>query len=202
MQPVKDFNFTSIFSPSSLRLRLAVYLLSCQIAQQLLNLFFHKAHPAYVCVTDWRSGLCIPHLEYLILVPEMKVKILTLVKQYPEHHVAFTVIQNAHSSLSTAIVILVSWQLLQQIAFQQKNSMYQLTVFILCIKQKIYLYWRNVYSYLQQEMFIEIGRNWAFTLSSSGSIIASFQKHQWGHHRIKPLNRSICMFIVKGVWFS
>lgn len=57
---------------------------------------------------NWRNGLFIHHLEYLILVPEIKLKILTLVKQYPEHHVAFTVIQNSHSSLSTAIVILVS----------------------------------------------------------------------------------------------
>lgn len=46
----------------------------------------------------------------------------------------------------------------------------------------------------QQEIFIEIGRNWVFTLSSSGSIIASFQKPQW-EHRIKPLNRSVCLLL-------
>jgi len=85
-----------------------VYLLSSQIAQQLLNLFFHKVCPAYVFIMDWGNGLFIHHLECLILVPEIKFKILTLVKQYPEHHVAFTVIQNSHSSLSTAMVILVS----------------------------------------------------------------------------------------------
>lgn len=58
-----------------------------------------------------------------------------------------------------------------------------------------------MYSYFQQEIFIETGWNWVFTLSSSGTIIASFQKHQW-EHRIKPLNRPVCTFIVKGVWFS
>lgn len=83
-----------------------MYPLLCQIAQQLFSLFFHKAHPVHVFAMVCRNGLPIHHLKYLILVPEMKS--LTLVKQYPEHHVAFTVIQNSHSSLSTAIVMLVS----------------------------------------------------------------------------------------------
>lgn len=53
----------------------------------------------------WGNGLFRHHF---ILVPAMKLKVLTLVKQYPEHHVAFTVMQNSHSSLSTAMVMLVS----------------------------------------------------------------------------------------------
>lgn len=56
----------------------------------------------------YTGEMCYSYLGYLVLAAEIKCKILTLVKQYPAHHVAFTVIQNSHSSLSTAIVILVS----------------------------------------------------------------------------------------------
>lgn len=90
MQPNKDPN---------------VHLVAYQTTEQLFGPLFHKANLAHV---HYKLDKQLVHtsLEYLI-----KLMTLTLVKQYPEHHVAFTVMQSSHSSLSTAIVILVSSQL-------------------------------------------------------------------------------------------